>query len=78
MSTIENDQIIDESNHSETERKQEKNDEEEDLSKLLLPDVQNLPLIPPSAVETNFVTYFALGNSINLIFKPLLHFPHKP
>ncbi|XP_058785475.1 uncharacterized protein LOC131660281 [Vicia villosa] len=62
MSTIENDQIIDESNHSETERKQEKNDEDEedDLSKLLLPDVQNLPLIPPSAVETNFVTYFAL------------------
>ncbi|CAK8569134.1 unnamed protein product [Lathyrus sativus] len=62
MSTIENDQIIDESNHTETERKEEKNDddEEEDLSKLLLPDVQNLPLIPLSAVETNFVTYFAL------------------
>ncbi|KAI5402774.1 uncharacterized protein LOC127084411 [Lathyrus oleraceus] len=62
MSTIENDKIIDESTCTETEPKEEKNDteEEEDLSKLLLPDVQNLPLIPPSAVETNFITYFAL------------------
>lgn len=50
MSTVENEQIIDESNSS----------EEDDLEKLLLPDVENLPLIPPSAVETNFVTYFAL------------------
>lgn len=67
MSTIENDKIIDESTCTEPERKEEKNatEEEEDLSKLLLPDVQNLPLIPPSAVETNFITYFALGNSIN-------------
>ncbi|KAL5073844.1 hypothetical protein RYX36_012828 [Vicia faba] len=60
MSTIEDDKIIDESN-TETELKEEKNEEEEeDLSKLLQPDAQNLPLIPPSAVETNFVTYFAL------------------
>lgn len=50
MSTVENDQIIDESNSS----------EEDDLEKLLLPDVENFPLIPPSAIETNFVTYFAL------------------
>ncbi|PNY04882.1 protein FAM206A-like protein [Trifolium pratense] len=60
--TIENDQIIEESNCSETEPREEKNneEEEEDLKKLLLPDPQNLPLTPPSAVETNFVTYFAL------------------
>lgn len=56
MSTVENDQIINESNYSETEQRE---NEEEDLEKLILP--QNLPLIPPSAVETNFVTYFALG-----------------
>jgi hypothetical protein len=62
--TIENGQIVEESNYSETEPREEKiNDEEEDdLNKLLLPDPQNLPLTPPSAVETNFVTYFALGN----------------
>jgi hypothetical protein len=62
--TIENGQIVEESNYSETEPREEKNNEEEedDLNKLLLPDPQNLPLIPPSAVETNFVTYFALGN----------------
>lgn len=58
MSTVENDQIIDESNSS----------EEDDLEKLLLPDVENFPLIPPSAIETNFVTYFALGNSIHSLF----------
>ncbi|CAJ2642907.1 unnamed protein product [Trifolium pratense] len=60
--TIDNDQIIEESNCSETEPREEKNneEEEEDLKKLLLPDPQNLPLTPPSAVETNFVTYFAL------------------
>jgi hypothetical protein len=62
--TIENGQIVEESNYSETEPREEKinEEEEDDLNKLLLPDPQNLPLIPPSAVETNFVTYFALGN----------------
>ncbi|RHN52757.1 hypothetical protein MtrunA17_Chr6g0483941 [Medicago truncatula] len=43
-------------------------EEEDDLEKLLLPDVQNLPLIPPSAVETNFVTYFALGGITSVDF----------
>lgn len=38
------------------------NNEEEELKRLLLPDLSNLPLSPPSAVETNFVRYFALGN----------------
>lgn len=68
MSIIDNDQIINESKCSETEQREEKNneEEEEELGKLLFPDVQNLPLTPPSAVESNFVTYFALGNSINI------------
>ena len=61
MSTINKDHIVDESNRSETKLVEEE-EEEEDLQKLLVPDVQNLPLIPPSAVETNFATYFALGN----------------
>lgn len=70
MSTINKDQIIDESNGTEAERLEEKNEQEEedeDLEQLLLPDVHALPLTPPSAVESNFVTYFALGNSLFLI-----------
>jgi len=67
MSTINKNQIIDESNRSETkvldENKEE--EEEEDLQKLLVPDVQNLPTTPPSAVESNFATFFAIGNSIH-------------
>lgn len=34
--------------------------EDEELRKLLAPDVSNLPPSPPSIVETNFVRYFAL------------------
>ncbi|KNA10010.1 hypothetical protein SOVF_148350 [Spinacia oleracea] len=34
--------------------------EEDELKRLLLPDVSNLPLSPPSSVETNFVRYFAI------------------
>ncbi|XVE56199.1 hypothetical protein DITRI_Ditri03aG0218600 [Diplodiscus trichospermus] len=33
--------------------------EEQELQKLLLPDIRQLPLSPPSAVESNFVSYFA-------------------
>lgn len=67
-STINTDQIIvDESKCSEIERPQQRKeeDEEAELQKLLLPNVDELPLTPPSAVETNFVSYFALGNSSN-------------
>ncbi|XP_021756581.1 protein Simiate-like [Chenopodium quinoa] len=35
-------------------------EEDDELKKLLQPDVSTLPLYPPSAVETNFVRYFAL------------------
>ncbi|KAI4316974.1 hypothetical protein L6164_024893 [Bauhinia variegata] len=41
-------------------QQQEQEDEDQELEKLLLPDVRDLPLTPPSAVESNFVTYFAL------------------
>ncbi|KAK3427517.1 hypothetical protein EUGRSUZ_F03725 [Eucalyptus grandis] len=34
-------------------------DEDKDLRELLMPDVRSLPLVPPSAVESNFVAYFA-------------------
>ncbi|XVE94516.1 hypothetical protein REPUB_Repub02eG0015400 [Reevesia pubescens] len=33
--------------------------EEQELHKLLVPDITQLPLIPHSAVESNFVSYFA-------------------
>ncbi|MCI59893.1 hypothetical protein A2U01_0081148, partial [Trifolium medium] len=46
--TIENDQIIEEWNCSETEEiNNDEEEEDDDLNKLLLPDVQNLPLTPP-------------------------------
>ncbi|KAL8218419.1 hypothetical protein R6Q57_021792 [Mikania cordata] len=34
-------------------------DTEKELHKLLLPDVNDLPVVPSSAIEFNFVTYFA-------------------
>ncbi|XP_050237477.1 uncharacterized protein LOC126687102 [Mercurialis annua] len=33
--------------------------DDEELHKLLLPDVTNLPLLPPTSTQTNFVSYFA-------------------
>ncbi|CAK9143838.1 unnamed protein product [Ilex paraguariensis] len=33
--------------------------EDEELKRLLLPNVHDLPLTPPSAIQSNFVTYFA-------------------
>lgn len=66
MSTINKDHIVDESNRSETKLVEEE-EEEEDLQKLLVPDLQNLPLTPASAVETNFAIYFALGNPFHTL-----------
>ncbi|EPS64553.1 hypothetical protein M569_10228 [Genlisea aurea] len=37
----------------------EKEEEEEELRRLLQPDAEELPEFPPSAVESNFTTYFA-------------------
>ncbi|KAJ0026116.1 hypothetical protein Pint_09330 [Pistacia integerrima] len=55
---------VSQTNDSETEEKQvqvgeKEEDEEEELRKLLVPNVHDLPLTPPSAVDFNFVTYFA-------------------
>lgn len=41
----------------------QEDEQDEELRKLLTPDVRDLPLVPPSAVETNFVSYFAPGTS---------------
>ncbi|XP_059460411.1 uncharacterized protein LOC132189667 [Corylus avellana] len=42
-----------------TEHHQQQQKEDEELRGLLVPDVRNLPLTPPTAVESNFVSYFA-------------------
>lgn len=39
---------------------------DEELHKLLLPDVRDLPLAPPSSIETNFVSYVAPGSVLAL------------
>lgn len=52
--------------HCDTTEKSEPVNEEiedEELRKLLVPKIEDLPLSPPSAVESNFVTYFAPGNT---------------
>ncbi|XP_041019675.1 protein Abitram isoform X4 [Juglans microcarpa x Juglans regia] len=38
---------------------QQQQHEGDGLHRLLVPDARDLPLIPPSAVESNFVSYFA-------------------
>lgn len=45
---------------SEVEEKPKEEDEEE-LRRLLLPNVDELPETPPSAVEANFATFFLPG-----------------
>lgn len=43
------------------ESKNQGGEEEEELQRLLLPDVQSLPISPLSAIQSNFVSYFAPG-----------------
>lgn len=43
-------------------QQQQKQHEGDGLHRLLVPDARDLPLIPPSAVESNFVSYFAPGS----------------
>ncbi|PIN07636.1 putative glycine cleavage system H protein [Handroanthus impetiginosus] len=43
----------------EEEQQQEQEQEEEELTRLLLPNVEELPNTPPSAVEANFTTFYA-------------------
>ncbi|KAL3340789.1 hypothetical protein AABB24_029096, partial [Solanum stoloniferum] len=48
--------------HSDTAQKSEpliEDLQDEELRKFLVPKLENLPISPPSAVESNFVTYFA-------------------
>ncbi|XP_049935591.1 uncharacterized protein LOC116260495 isoform X2 [Nymphaea colorata] len=40
--------------------KGEHEEEEEELERLLLPDPNKLPVVPPSAVDSNFVHYFVV------------------
>lgn len=40
-------------------------EEEEELQRLLEPDVDSLPLSPPSAIQSNFVSYFAPGQCVS-------------
>lgn len=47
-----------------TEHHQQQQKEDEDLHRFLVPDVRDLPLTPSSAVESNFVSYFAPGSSL--------------
>ncbi|PSS31227.1 Protein Simiate like [Actinidia chinensis var. chinensis] len=47
------------SSSNSTQQQQKELVEEEELKRLLVPDVRDLPLTPSSAVETNFVPYFA-------------------
>lgn len=60
-----NDHNVYQTNNSETDetpeqvREKEMQDDEEELHKLLIPNVHDLPLTPPSAVDSNFVAYFA-------------------
>lgn len=42
--------------------KSNEDDSEKQLHELLLPNVNDLPINPTSAIEFNFVTYFAPGN----------------
>ncbi|KAK6938992.1 Glycine cleavage system H-protein/Simiate [Dillenia turbinata] len=47
------------SNRDRVVKEEEEGDSEEELRRLLIPNADDLPLTPPSAIETNFVSYFA-------------------
>ncbi|KAM6545148.1 hypothetical protein CsatB_025884 [Cannabis sativa] len=45
--------------HQTTSSTNQEQEEEEDIYNILLPNVGDLPLTPPSAVQSNFISYFA-------------------
>lgn len=47
-------------------RAENNEEEEEELRRLLVPRIEDLPSVPPSAVESNFVTYYAPGRPVFL------------
>ena len=55
------DHSVDDTKNLEHEQEQEQQNqkEEEELPRILVPN--DLPLTPPSAVQSNFVSYFAPG-----------------
>lgn len=44
-------------------RAENNKEEEEELRRLLVPRIEDLPSVPSSAVESNFVTYYAPGRT---------------
>ena len=58
------------SNSTQQQQQQKESVEEEELKGLLVPDVRDLPLTPTSAVESNFVPYFAPGFFSFFFFLP--------
>ncbi|CAL9016983.1 unnamed protein product [Prunus brigantina] len=52
-----NDHSVNETNNAQEQEEHEVEDPE--LRRLLVPNPEDLPLIPPSSVEANFVSYFA-------------------
>lgn len=57
------DHSVDDTVNLEREQEQEQEQEEDSLHRILVPDVRDLPLTPPSAIESNFVSYFAPGTT---------------
>lgn len=57
------DHSVDDTVNLEREQEQEHEQEQDSLHRILVPDVRDLPLTPPSAIESNFVSYFAPGTT---------------
>ena len=52
------------------EQQKQSQEEEDELRKLLLSDIGELPLSPPSATQLNFVSYFITGSHTHLLSNP--------
>lgn len=57
------DHSVDDTVNLEREQEQEQEQEQDSLHRILVPDVRDLPLTPLSAIESNFVSYFAPGTT---------------
>lgn len=69
------DEVEDCEKQQQAQTDEETRDEDEDkLRNLLLSDIGDLPLSPPSATQVNFVTYFITGSFDSVVFskKPFL------
>ena len=61
METTKQNQSEEEVEHSDEQK------QEDELRSLLLSDIGDLPLSPPSATQVNFVSYFITGSSLTFI-----------